>query len=592
MPKSILILFILIFVFLAFLPCLKNGWVNWDDQEYVLEDTLIRSFSWHNLQAIFTQPQLDNYHPLSRLSYALEYHFAKFDPFIYHLDNLILHLFNCILVFFLIFLLSKNTPVAFLTAILFGIHPVHVESVAWISERRDVLYTLFFLGSLVSYLKYRQQDYRGYYYLSLGLFLLSLFSKAMGLTLPFILVLIDYYFFDAKSIRKLFKDKAGFFSLAIFFGLVSLAVRIQAGDLLKDRLLSLTQNLSVSGFAILFYLNKIILPFNLSCLYPYTYTDINFFHQTALFTFICLVILLFCYALLTRYSKKIIFGIFFFLITIFPVIQLIPSSGAMSVVFDRYLYLSSVGLFYSFAITLYWLYSGNYKSAKYIRLFIRVSLAAALGVLLILSCLRCLVWKDSLSLWNDVIKKYPGIATAYNSRGAELLVKGEYAKASSDFNQALKIDPSYYEAYFNLGSLYNNLGRYDEAIKFVHQTLQINPTYLKAYDLLIILYGKLGRHSEIIGICQQLIKVRPDYAQAYLNLCSAYGSLGNYKEAIFYCQKALKIDPNLAQGYYNLAIADYYLQQYLPAIKNCDRAIELGLEVNPQFLELLKPHRK
>jgi hypothetical protein len=165
----------------------------------------------------------------------------------------------------------------------------------------------------------------------------------MSLTLPFILILIDYFFY-ARPLRANLKDKAGFFIPAIFLGLITLLIRIQAGDLLGDRLFQSFHNLSVAGFALIFYLNKLILPVDLSCLYPYLYTDKLFFRQTALVTFALLIILFVCLVILSKYSKKVFFGVIFFAVIILPVLQIIPSSGAMAVVFDRYLYLSSVGL--------------------------------------------------------------------------------------------------------------------------------------------------------------------------------------------------------------------------------------------------------
>jgi tetratricopeptide (TPR) repeat protein len=296
---------------------------------------------------------------------------------------------------------------------------------------------------------------------------LALLSKAMAITLPLILIAIDY-FYEHKPLKLCFKGKTLFFLIALIFGLFSLVIRIQAQDLLVGRLVNLAHNLNIAAFSILFYLNKLILPVNLSCLYPYPYNDTVFFNQTAIFNYSLLVVLSAGLVILSKYSRKIIFGVFFFLITILPVIQLIPSSGSMSVVFDRYLYLPSVGLFYALALILYWIYAKEYKYTVVVRRFIQVILVVIIAIFSALTYQRSFVWRNSLSLWNDVIKKYPGIATAYNSRGVFFMRQGEYELAHTDFLMAIKIKNEQspgagLKYYYNLASSLEALGRGQEA---------------------------------------------------------------------------------------------------------------------------------
>ena len=218
---------ILLIVFGAFLPSLKNGFVNWDDDCYVLNSSSISSsISASNLKSIFTSFSVGHYQPLTILSYAFDYQLFKLNPYYYHLTNLILHLLNSLLVFYLIYLLSGNIGVSFITAILFGIHPLHVESVAWISERKDVLYSFFFLLSCIIYLYYLTKERNSkYYLLSLFLFLCSLLSKSMAVTLPLLLLLMDYYL-KRKPNKELLLDKIPYFFLTaisciiVFFGVI------------------------------------------------------------------------------------------------------------------------------------------------------------------------------------------------------------------------------------------------------------------------------------------------------------------------------------------------------------------------------------
>ena len=577
---------IFVIVFATFLPFLKNGFVNWDDDRYVTENTIIRSLSLNNIKDIFTSFYLGHYHPITMLSYLFEYQLFKLNPFGYHLNNLILHLLNCLLVFWLIFILTGSISISLLTAILFGIHPLQVESVAWISERKNVLYAFFFLGAVISYLCYFRRGRKlKYYFLCLSLFILSLLSKSMAVTLPLVLFLMDYLF-RRKADKTMFVEKIPFFVLSLIFGIIAIFGVHSSGAIRQESTCSLLSILIVASYGIVFYLSRIFLPFKLSCLYPYYGTGNIFF----LYSMITVVILTIGVIISARHTRKVIFGSALFLCALLPALQFIPNGEI--IVADRYGYIASIGIFYILAEAIFWLFSSKIKHNRFKQAILLIALILIAGVLVSVTWKRCRVWRDSLSLWSDVLNKYPNVATAYNSRGAEYLAKKEYAKAYADFMSALSIDQNYYEAYFNLGSLYSSKGDYNEAVKLINKTLQINPGYLKAYDMLATIYGLTGKHSEVISICKKVIQIKHDYVQAYINLCSAYGNLGNFQEAIAYGEKAIAINPISALAHMNLSAAYFYTKKYNLAIKHCDRAVALGYKVCPKFLEELKIYRK
>jgi hypothetical protein len=205
---------VLIITFIALFPVLKAGFTNWDDHLYVTENNSIRAATLVNLKNISTSFFAAHFQPLTIYSYLLEYRFFKLNPFYYHLTNLILHLLNCLLVFWFIYLLTGQVPVACLTALIFGIHPLQVESVAWISQRKTLLYAFFYLGSLVSYLYYlRKPRQLKYLFFCLGLFILSLLSKSVAFTLPLVLLLLDY--FNSRIInRQALAEKIPYFLLS------------------------------------------------------------------------------------------------------------------------------------------------------------------------------------------------------------------------------------------------------------------------------------------------------------------------------------------------------------------------------------------
>ena len=266
MKKHGILLLLLSVTILTFLPCIHNGFVNWDDDLYVTGNPPIRSLSPRSLGRLFSNFYAANYQPVTMVSYALDYHFAGLDPASFHRTNLLIHLTNCILLYVFIWFLSRSVFVSFFAALLFGIHPLHVESVAWISARKDLLSCFFFLGALISYLFYLRKRVRSYYYLCLLAFFLSLLSKAMTLMLPFILLLCDY-FINKKITKKDIIHKWPFFVLAVTFGILALYGQHRAGAIGEEYISAFLRHIGFACSAILFYLGKAFVPLNLSCFY-------------------------------------------------------------------------------------------------------------------------------------------------------------------------------------------------------------------------------------------------------------------------------------------------------------------------------------
>ena len=330
---------IVLISFIAYLPALKNGFV-WDDAGYIINNSLIHSI---NLKEIFSQYIVGNYHPITILTLAIEYHFFGLNETVYHAVNLVFHLLNVILVFYTVFLLSDKVEVALVASLLFGVHPMHVESVVWVSELKDLLYTFFFLTSYVFYMKYLKNLQRKYFITALLLFFVSLLSKAMAVSLPFVLILSDYYKGRKMNIKTIL-EKVPFFLLAIAIGVVSILAQKSTNAMQDISIFTFPQRLIFACYGFITYLIKLILPLHLSAFYAYPIKsgeDIPFLYYVYPILFISLIAFVF-YSL--RFSKKIFFGIGFFLITVFLVLQLLPVGG--TIMSDRYSYISSLGIFY------------------------------------------------------------------------------------------------------------------------------------------------------------------------------------------------------------------------------------------------------
>ena len=570
---AFLIGLILIIAFLAFLPCLENGFVNWDDIAYTTEVMALQHLSFKNVKHIFTSFSASLYQPINRLSYLSEYNFFKLDTFVYHLTNIILHLFACLSVFWLIYLLTQEIALSSITAILFAVHPLHVESVAWVSGRQDVFCALFFFLALVSYCYYlRQKRINKYYYFSLILFIFSLLSKAMSITLPVILFLVDY-FYRRRPDKRIFLDKIPFFLLSFVFGIVAIIGKYLGGPVNDSSLTAIPNKIEVFSYSIVFYINKILLPVKLSCFYPESIIKDTPF----LYSFIIIAALFIVVAISRKYTRKVIFGSLFFLVTILPVIRFVPFT--FTIVADRYAYIPSMGLFFIIACGFLWIYKRVTKNNLWIKLFLVLILIAMVGVLSCLTWKRCQVWKDSFTLWSDTLKNYPNVAAAYNNLGIAHDAKGDHNQAISYFNKAIELNRNFAAAYNNLGIAYRAKGNYSRAIANFNKTVQLDPGYVAVYNNRGMAYFSQGNLDQAISDYNKAIRLNPNSAEIYNNRGNAYDAKGNHDQAIFDYSKAIELNPNNVNAYSNRALTNAMKGNFNQAVYDFSKAIEL----NPGF---------
>jgi len=566
----LLISLILIVTFAAFYPCLNNRFGGWDDDLYITENIVIQDFSLSNVKKIFTSYFVSNYQPLTMLTYLIEYRLLKLDPRGYHLTNLILHLINCLAVFWLIYLLTQKISISSITTLLFGIHPMHVESVAWISERKDLLYALFFLAAIICYYYYlRERKIGRYYFVSLILFIASLLSKAMAITLPLVLFLIDY-FTNRKIDRKMFIDKIPFFILSFIFGVVALIGQYCTAAVRSENLFNFFHKVIIASYSIIFYLIKILVPIKLSCLYPYSGLKDIFPYLFSLVAFI----ILFAIVIVSRkHTKKIIFGSAFFLIAILPILQFVPLGRI--IVADRYIYIGSIGIFYILAEGIHWLFISKIKNFRLLQCFVLVILIVLTSILTALTWKRCQVWRDGISLWDNVLNNYPNVALAYNNRGDGYAEQGNIQQAISDFNKAIQIDPNYADAYYNRGNAYLDQGNIQPAIFNYDRAIEINPNYAKAYNRRGNAYLTQGNIQSAIFNYDRALEINPDYIDAYVRRGTIYSQRGNFIQAISDFSRAIQIKPNLVEAYNNRGIA-YSLQgNFIQAIFDFNKVIQI-----------------
>lgn len=593
LPRSkifhLVLLFVLAATFVSFFPSLKNDFVNWDDDVYVVENASIKHASPQNLKTIFSSSFLGNYQPLTLLTYLVEYAFFRLDPFWYHLTNLLLHLANTALVFVFVWLLSRELFVAFLTALLFGLHPLHVESVAWVSERKDVLYAFFYLAAMIFYLKYLDRRPRQKFYAAaVFLFLCSLLSKPMAITLPVVLWLLDLLRCRPFN-RRVFIDKIPFFILSFISGfvlLVSQGVGIAAA---QGAFGSWGAAMATANYSILFYLKKLMMPARLSALYPY-YGSEGFFKFFVISFFIVLALLL-AMKFFKKARRVMIFGVGFFLVTLFPVLQWVPFGE--TIVADRYVYVPSIGLFYIASEALFLLWGANGRALRLRRLAVVGLIAAVAGSLAFLTWQRCRVWKDSIALWSDVLEKYPDSATAYTNRGLAYFKKGRYQEAQSDFRRLAAVSARYgrrdpaavrLRATFHLSNVLTAQGQYDQAADLLKQAIRQNPQErYRYYTNLAIAYALKGETEKSKALLEELLKTDVvNKAGTYYNLGLISYHAGDLAGAEAYFRQSAKIHPGQGEAYYGLARISHDCQRLPEAIAYYTKVLEYNPR-NAQF---------
>jgi protein O-mannosyl-transferase len=613
------LLIILVITFVSFYPSLNNGFTNWDDQHHIVDNSSIKVLTWKSITELPASFLMSNYIPLTALTYMIEYRFFRLNPFVYHATNLFLHLLNCILVFWFVYLISSRTLVAFIASLFFGIHPLHVESVAWISERKDVLYALFFLASLICYTYYLKKAFSlKYFYLSIAFFLLSLLSKPMAVSLPLLLFVVDYVSSRQFSRRALL-EKLPFLILAGVFSMVTFYA--QESAITHRMIFMFPDNIIYFCYRLVFYLEKILLPVGLSSFYPYPDRINGGLPAIYLFApaiLLCALIGLIFFLRFVKYNRLIVFGILFFVVNMLPVLQIVPAGQA--IVADRYVYLSYVGIFiilgYGLSVVL-----AYKKSTSAIKIILAIVLVCWLCTFSFVTQQRCLIWKDSITLWSNVLERYPGNAVAYNNRGSAHFEVERYGEAIDDFHMALRtspddagsynnlcrsylkmnkqeqafasckraimLKPDYVEAYNNLGSVYHSAGRTREAMDLYRKAVQLRPDYPPAFNNLCVLYKSIGNQEQAFASCKRAIMLKPDYAEAYNNLGSLYYSKGKNQNALDNYKEALKLNPSYAPAHNDLAVLYYYQKQYELALKHYKKAVQLGHKVHPGFANLV-----
>ncbi len=567
--------------FLIYGWSLKDEFVRWDDGMLVYENPAIREISPASIAHIFTSYDPELYIPLTFFTYQIDYQLSGQNAFLYHLDNLVLHTLNALLVGCLLYLLSKRPWVGLLCGLLFAVHPLHTEAVEWVSARKDVLSTFFFLLSLIGYLYWRGRGGAKTYWLSVAAFALGLMAKVMVITLPVILLLLDWHE-GRKWDWRMLKEKTPYIAVAVAFGIIGLFGKrgvIQSSSTIAKILMA--------GKSAVFYLQQIVWPLHFSLLYPYTKAIVITSPDFYIPVIVLLVIAALAVYSLT-YTRDIFFALAFYFITVAPTFLNFAKGGDLDIYFasDRYAYVPSIGIFFLLGVVLWHLVEWK-KTMN--ALMAWVSAAVALLLVAGLSAkayAQSLVWKNTETLFENVLTLYPESSyVAHNNLGNVYRLKGEYDKAIVEYQKSIAIR-AHPKTISNLGAMYRKLGRIDDALAEYRQALSIDPNSKEAHFGLGIVYAQEKQWSDAVAEYQKALLIDPQYVDAYTNLGSALMEEGNTADAIVAYRKALAIDSYFTDAQYNLAVALTKDNQPAEAISHYERVVAVAPSFTPARINL------
>ncbi len=560
--------------FILFFPSVFGTFLNWDDSLYVLNNPMVQQFSYEQIRTIFTTSFDGHYHPLLLLSFAIDHLIAGNNAWYFHLINVLLHAASTLLVYRLVLRLNQRPGVALLTALFWSMHPLMVESVAWITARKDVLYGFFFLLSLLMYLRYLDQPSRKHLLLSLLFFLLSAASKEQAAFLAPSLLAVDYL--RKRDLRKasVWLEKIPFFLIALAFGLAAIWAQSQTGYLkpLSGEAVSFGNRLLLGCSGLLMYLLKWIAPLNLSAYYPYPFDALQ--PAPALFwlTTLCIPALLFLLIWLPRKSRNMTFGLWFFLLNIFVMLRLLQANPGDFYIAERYMYIAGFGLAFALATGLSALVA---ETAKYSRLLLPLVFILIL-TFSGLAYARTLVWRDSMSLLNNTLAQFPKAYTALNCRGDLYLEQGNVPAALNDFDQAVRLNAYNDRAFANRGRARAMAGNLPAALEDLNRAVALAPREAANYINRGIARDLSGDPEGAFADMNTALRLQPNVPDAWAGRARISSHRGNYEDALRDYQRALQLNPSNGAYYVGRGSAFAGMNQPQAAGADFEKARQLG----------------
>jgi len=583
--KLTISIFLIAATILVYWQLTRHDFVTFDDITYVTENSYIQSgLTMEGISWSFTTFRGANWHPVTWLSHMLDCQLFGLNPGMHHMTSLFFHIANTILLFLIIGKMTGSLWRSAFVAALFALHPLHVESVAWVAERKDVLSTLFWMLTLWAYVRYVELPSLIRYLPILLFFILGFMAKSMIVTLPFVLLLLDYWPLGRLQLPspekrgKLKPPKLSSFRLIaekipllIFVALLSIVTLLAEGRAVQSldnfQLMARISNALVSYVT---YIRMMFWPAGLAVFYPYPQTIPIWKALGAGLMLICLTGI-FIKAARTR--PHLFVGWFWYLGTLVPVIGLVQvGNQAMA---DRYTYIPLIGLF----IMIAWGIPDVLERWRYRQIALWISAGLLLSALTVCTWLQVRHWKNTISLFTHALNVTANNYLAHSSLGARLMDKGRHNEALKHYYEALRIKPQYPLAHYNLANAKSAEGEYEAAIEHFLEVVRLEPKDAKAHYNLGVLLARKGDFSAAVKHYTKALSIRPNDAKTHNNLAVVLVNLGKFDEAVRRLSYAVRVNPNDAVLHYNLGVVLSHLDKLEDAI----REFRAALRIRPDY---------
>ncbi len=580
-------------VFIVFFPSLGSSF-NYDDERNIIENQDYRGLGASHLRWMFTTFDMGHYQPLSWMSLGLDYLVWGMDPWGYHLTSLILHAANALLVYLIARALlnlagrpASSDIGAFIAAMLFSIHPLRVESVVWVTERRDVLSSFFLLATILLYLRAQGTDAaagrRRFFFAALFTYLLSLLSRAMGVTLPIILLILDVYPLRrlggdrrrifGREVRGVWLEKIPFVALAAIAAIIAPIAQHHVDANIPLWRHSVGGRIAQACYGLVFYIYKSLIPLDLSPIYELR-LPLKIFAMKYVLSAIALLGMTTAVVLLRRRLPALVVAAACYVVLLLPVLGF-AQSGPQEVA-DRYSYLPMIG----WGVLLGAIASDHWLKQR--RLAVAAPTILLAVILGILTWRQCLVWHNPLSLWTHAVQHGPPACSAEFNLANVLAKTGEREAALEHYRKGFDIYPGMASAHQSYAMCLSELGRREEAIREFKRVIELDPTHGGAHYELGRVYGEQRRFPEAKAEYREAIRLSKNMAKAYVNLGGILADVDkDYSAALQLYGQALTIDPDHRDGHYNMAIA-------LDAVGKTDEAVShyrSAIRIDPAFPE-------
>jgi len=632
--KVAICIFLMVATFCIYSQIQDHEFINFDDDRYITDNLNVKAgLTSKSVKWVLTNSSHGDWAPVRWLSHIFDYQFYELNPKGHHLTNLFFHIANSLLLFLVLFRMTGAIWQSAFVAAMFAFHPLNVESVAWVSERKNVLSTLFWLLTMWAYIRYAEKSTIKSYGLVFLLFAFGLMSKSMLVTLPFVLLLLDYwplerfklgrrerefkiaqkdkYFNGEKNISKLVLEKFPLLILSALCSITTLIIFEKIGEPVAQDSVSILTILTNVVIAYFEYLWKMLWPKGLAILYAHPGNTLAVWK--GVLCGIALLVITTISIKLIRKAPYFVVGWFWYLGTLIPVIGFIPLEKHL--IADRYAYLPLIGIF----VIIAWGVPELLKKWHYRKNVLKASAGILILTLMPITWIQVSHWKSSITVFKHAItvtdKKYPGFSVAHFNLGIALVAEGKNEEAISHYKMAIKIKPDYAAVHNNLGSALVAEGKNEEAISHYKIAIELKPDSaavhnnlgsalvaegkieyaISYFKLAIVLYSASGRAynnlgnalvaegkiEEAISHYKTAIKINPDFCVAHNNLGTALQNEGKNTEAISHYKMTIKLNPDYAEAHYNLGTALFAKQKNEEAISHYKMAIKL----NPDYAE-------